>query len=74
LWPGGGELLGLVLHPELDDVALWRCEVRSNLGVTSTCGSLKKGIATPKHDIDLIKTRLKVATEHHAKEKKSQKQ
>jgi hypothetical protein len=32
-------LLGLVLHPELDDVALWRCEVRSNLGVTSTCGS-----------------------------------
>jgi phage-related protein len=33
-----------------------------------------KGIATPKHDIDLIKTRLKVATEHHAKEKKGQKQ
>jgi phage-related protein len=34
----------------------------------------KKGIATPKHDIDLIKTRLKAATEHYAKEQKGKKQ
>jgi hypothetical protein len=34
----------------------------------------KRGIATPKHDIDLIKTRLNIATEHYAKEKMGQKQ
>jgi hypothetical protein len=33
----------------------------------------KKGIATPKHDIDLIKKRLKAATEHYAKEQKGKK-
>jgi phage-related protein len=33
----------------------------------------KKGIATPQHDIDLIKTRLKIATEHYAKEQKDKK-
>jgi phage-related protein len=33
----------------------------------------KKGIATPKHDIDLIKTRLKAATDHYAKEQKGKK-
>jgi phage-related protein len=34
----------------------------------------KKGIATPPHDIDLIKKRLKIATEHYAKEQKGKKQ
>jgi phage-related protein len=34
----------------------------------------KKGVATPKHDIDLIKTRLKAATEHYAKEQKGESQ
>jgi phage-related protein len=29
----------------------------------------KKGIETPKHDIDLIKTRLKAATEHYENQK-----
>jgi phage-related protein len=33
----------------------------------------KKGIATPQHDIDLIKTRLKTATELDAKEQKDKK-
>ena len=33
----------------------------------------KKGITTPKHNIDLIKTRLKTATEHYAKEQKGKK-
>jgi phage-related protein len=30
----------------------------------------KTGIATPKHDIDLIKKRLKAATEHYKNEQK----
>ena len=32
----------------------------------------KKGIATPKHDLDVVKDRLKVAREHHAQWSKQQ--
>jgi phage-related protein len=33
----------------------------------------KKGIATPKHEIDLIEKRLKTATEHYKHEQKGKK-
>lgn len=33
----------------------------------------KKGIATPKHDIDVVKDRLKQARKHHAEWSKQQK-
>jgi phage-related protein len=34
----------------------------------------KKGIATPKHDIDLIKARLKTASDDYEKQQRSRKQ
>ncbi len=33
----------------------------------------KKGIATPKHDIDLIEKRLRAATEHYKNQQKGRK-
>jgi phage-related protein len=34
----------------------------------------KKGIATPKHDIDLIKRRLKIASDHYEKHQEAKNQ
>jgi len=34
----------------------------------------KKGIETPKHDIDLVKARLKTASEDYEKQQRSRRQ